>query len=119
MSGWPASLALLALTGATVATAAERGAPPRRAGATEAVDAEMLRDLDLLSSPDYGRDREVARRMGFFERMRLLDFQRAQEASNAPMDGGVPASAPAARPAPAPPPAPTPMPMPMPTKDAK
>jgi hypothetical protein len=50
----------------------------------------MLRDLDLLSSPDYARDREVARRMGFFERLRMLENQRAQDAAT----GTEPASAP-------------------------
>ena len=58
--------------------------PGGRAGAPEAVDAEMLRDLDLLSSPDYARDREVARRMGFFERLRMLESQGAQEAASGP-----------------------------------
>ena len=46
---WPVGLAVLALAGASEANATERGG---RAGASEAVDAEMLRDLDLLSSPD-------------------------------------------------------------------
>lgn len=82
---WPAGLALLALAGVTSAPAAERGATPRRAGVTEAVDAEMLRDLDLLESPDYARDREVARRMGFLERLRMLERQREQESAAAPM----------------------------------
>ena len=77
-------LAVLALAGLSEASAAERGAPGARAGAPEAVDAEMLRDLDLLSSPDYTRDREVARRMGLFERLRMLESQHAQEAANDP-----------------------------------
>jgi hypothetical protein len=75
---WPVGLAVLALAGASEAEAAE---PSGRAGAPDAVDAEMLRDLDLLSSPDYARDREVARRMGLFERLRMLESQRAQEAA--------------------------------------
>lgn len=86
---WPLGLAVLALAGVSEARAAERGAP-------EAVDAEMLRDLDLLSSPDYARDREVARRMGFFERLRMLESQHAQEAANGP--------GPASSPPPPPPP---------------
>ena len=77
-------LAVLALAGLSEASAAERGAPGARAGAPEALDAEMLRDLDLLSSPDYARDREVARRMGLFERLRMLESQQAQEAANDP-----------------------------------
>ena len=86
---WPVGLAALALAGVSKATAAEPGG---RAGSPEAVDAEMLRDLDLLSSPDYARDREVARRMGFLERLRMLENQRAQEAASGPE----PASAPPA-----------------------
>jgi hypothetical protein len=41
----------------------------------------MLRDLDVLSSPDYARDREVTRRMGLFERLRLLEQQAADDAA--------------------------------------
>ena len=81
---WPVGFAVLTLAGASEASATERGAPGRRAGASEAVDAEMLRDLDLLSSPDYARDREVARRMGLFERLRMLESQGAQEAAGEP-----------------------------------
>ena len=87
MTTWAgrAALALLALAGAGAAEGAGRGAT----GPTEAVDAEMLRDLDLLDSPDHARDREVARRMRFLERLRMLEIQGAEET--------------AARPAPAPP----------------
>lgn len=88
---WPVGLAALALAGVSAAGAAERGG---RAGAPEAVDAEMLRDLDLLSSPDYARDREVARRMGFFERLRMLETQRAQEAVSGPGSASSPPSPP-------------------------
>jgi hypothetical protein len=87
---WPVGLAVLALAGVSETDATDRGAPSRRAGALEPVDVEMLRDLDLLSSPDYARDREVARRMGFFERLRMLENQRAQDAAT----GTEPASAP-------------------------
>jgi hypothetical protein len=48
------------------------------------VDAEMLRDLDLLESPDHARDREVARRMRFPERLRMLKIQRAEETAARP-----------------------------------
>jgi hypothetical protein len=68
-----AGLALLALVGAGAAVAAERGDAPSGKGTTEGVDAEMLRDLDLLESVDHAREREVARRMPFLERLRLLD----------------------------------------------
>jgi len=93
---WPAGLLVMTLAGTIAAGAADRGAPTKRAGAPEAVDAEMLRDLDLLSSPDYARDREVARRMGLLERMRMLEVERAQNAT-----GPAPGAA-----APDPPPAP-------------
>lgn len=81
---WPAGLAFLALAGTSGADATERGAAGGRAGTTEAVDAEMLRDLDLLESPEYARDREMARRMGFFERLRMLENERAQESASRP-----------------------------------
>jgi hypothetical protein len=76
--GW-AGLALLTLSGAVEASAAEPAAAPRTTG--DAVDAEMLRDLDLLTSPDYTRDREVARRMGLLERLRLLENQVSGDAA--------------------------------------
>jgi hypothetical protein len=94
---WPVGLAVLALAGVSEASAAEPSAPGRRAGTPEVVDAEMLRDLDLLSSPDYARDREVARRMGFFERLRMLENQRAQEAANGPESASSPPPPPPAR----------------------
>jgi hypothetical protein len=65
-----------------------------RADRPEAVDAEMLRDLDLLSSPDYSRDREVARRMGFLERLRMLESQPAADGAASPETGSGPAPAP-------------------------
>lgn len=89
----PAVLVLLALAGAVELGAAERAEAPKQPKTTpEMVDAEMLRDLDLLSSPDYARDREVARRMGLFERLRMLESQSAQDAA-APTSG--PTSGPA------------------------
>ena len=91
---WPVGLAVLALAGASEGNATERGG---RAAASEAVDAEMLRDLDLLSSPDYARDREVARRMRFFERLRMLESERAQEAASGPGPASPPAFPPATR----------------------
>lgn len=76
--GW-AGLALLAFSGAVGAGAAEPAATPKATG--DAVDAEMLRDLDLLTSPDYARDREVTRRMGLLERLRMLENQAADDAA--------------------------------------
>jgi hypothetical protein len=73
----PAGLLLLALFSAAEAGAAEPAAAPTGGR----VDAEMLRDLDLLTNPDYVRDREVARRMGLFERLRMLENQSADDAA--------------------------------------
>ena len=78
---WPAGLLVMTLAGTIEVGAADRGATTKRAGAPEAVDAEMLRDLDLLTSPDYARDREVARRMGLLERLRMLEGERAPDAA--------------------------------------
>jgi hypothetical protein len=65
--------ALLSLVPAA-ARAAEAPAAPRTAQATsDEIDAEMLRDLEVLNNPNYARDREIARRLSFFERMRMLD----------------------------------------------
>jgi len=92
--GW-AGLALLAFSGAVEAGAAEPAATPKATG--DAVDAEMLRDLDLLASPDYARDREVARRIDLLERMRLLESPDARDAT-----GDAPAGPPPSPPGPAP-----------------
>jgi hypothetical protein len=75
---WPTGLVLLALCGAREVGAAEPAASPPLG---HAVDAEMLRDLDVLSSPDYARDHEVARRMGLFEGLRLLESPAADDAA--------------------------------------
>jgi len=76
--------ALLSLAPAA-AYAAEAPAAPRSAQArTEQIDAEMLRDLEVLNNPNYARDREIAKRLSFFERMRMLD----QMTSNRPAREG-------------------------------
>ncbi len=59
----------------------------------------MLRDLDLLASPSYARDREVARRMGLLERLRLLESPDAGDAAGSPPAGPPP---PSSAPAPGP-----------------
>lgn len=95
---WPAGLAALALAGTWPAGAADRPAGPAGRGeAPEAVDAEMLRDLDLLVSPSYARDREVARRMNLLERWRLLESPEAGDADGSPPPPGAPAPGPARR----------------------
>ena len=53
------------------------------------IDAEVLRDLDVLDNPNYARDREIAKRLTFYERMRMLD----RWLSNRPAPDGAPAPA--------------------------
>ena len=89
--------ALLSLTPA-VARAGEPAAgqagqsgqavPAGRAKGDE-IDAEVLRDLDVLDNPNYARDREIAKRLTFYERMRMLD----RWLSNRPAPDGAPAPA--------------------------
>lgn len=54
-----------------------------RAWAAEAkddpVDAEMLKDLDLLSEVEVAKDRELLQRLRFWERFRLLERLRYLE----------------------------------------
>jgi hypothetical protein len=94
---WPHGLAglsmatLLSLTPAA-ARAGDTGAAPAVSQAKgEEIDAEMLRDLELLSNPDYARDREIAKRMSFLERMRAL--QALPWANNQPPPAGTPSPA--------------------------
>jgi hypothetical protein len=68
------SLATLLSLAPAAARAAEAPAAPRTAQArSDDIDAEMLRDLEVLNNPNYARDREIAKRLSFFERMRMLD----------------------------------------------
>jgi len=81
---WLSLAALLSLVPAT-GRAAEAPAAARSAQAkSEEIDAEMLRDLEVLNNPNYARDREIAKRLNFFERMRMLD----QMTSNRPARNG-------------------------------
>jgi hypothetical protein len=76
--------ALLSLLPAA-AGAAEAPAAPRTSQAkSDEIDAEMLRDLEVLNNPNYARDREIAKRLTFFERMRVLD----QMSTNRPARDG-------------------------------
>jgi len=60
----------------------------------EEIDAEVLRDLEVLDNPNYARDREIAKRLSFYERMRMLD----RWLSNRPApEGTTPPAAPAKR----------------------
>jgi hypothetical protein len=79
------ALALL-LAAASAARAAE---PP-----PAALDAEMLRDLDMLGSPTYARDRELSKRLRLIERLRMLEAMRQAEAdaAGAPVPAARPSS---------------------------
>jgi hypothetical protein len=61
----------------------------------DAIDAELLRDLDLLASPDYRRDRELTRRMPLLEQLQMLETLRGNGPPQATQAG-----APAPRPTP-------------------
>jgi hypothetical protein len=81
---WQSLAALLSLV-PSAARAADAPAAPRTSQAkSNEVDAEMLRDLEVLNNPNYARDREIAKRLSFFERMRMLD----QMTSNRPVRDG-------------------------------
>ena len=86
--------ALLSLV-PVAAGAAEAPAPPRTSPAKgDEIDAEMLRDLEVLNNPNYSRDREIAKRLSFLERMRILD----QMTRNRPApEGSTPPAEPAKR----------------------
>jgi hypothetical protein len=86
---WLASLGL-----ALAALGAQRPAAAQTRPAPEPIDAELLRDLDLLSSGDYQRDREVARRLRFLERMRMIERMKALEEQPPAEATGTPARAP-------------------------
>src|SRR6185295_14147512 len=73
---WRLAMAVVALLAAPAARAADA---PAAKGTGERVDAAILRDLDLLASPDYTRDRDVAGRMAVLERLRLLEMLRLLE----------------------------------------
>jgi hypothetical protein len=62
--------------GLGITRAAER---PATVGRADQVDAELLRDLDVLASPDYPRDRDVAPRVPVLELLRLLEMLRLLE----------------------------------------
>jgi len=85
----------LALLLTSVPTA--RAAEPSRAP----LDAEMLRDLDVLGSPTYSRDRELSRRLPLIERFRVLETLRQAETESPPVPATVPGAPPSSSPSPA------------------
>jgi len=84
--------ALLSLAPAAARAAKVPTAPLTAQAKSDEIDAEMLRDLEVLNNPNYARDREIAKRLSFFERMRMLD----QMTSNRPArEGATPPAEPA------------------------
>jgi hypothetical protein len=51
----------------------QAGQPQAGQAKGEEIDAEVLRDLEVLDNPNYARDREIGKRLSFYERMRMLD----------------------------------------------
>jgi hypothetical protein len=88
---WLAALMSLAPTGAEAADAPRTGSAAPTKG--EEVDAELLRDLEVLNSANYARDREIAKRMSLLERMRML--QTLPDGYNQQADGAMRPGAPA------------------------
>lgn len=77
-------VALLSLTPAAARAAEPAGGRASQGGQAgqpqagqgkggEEIDAEVLRDLEVLDNPNYARDREIGKRLSFYERMRMLD----------------------------------------------
>jgi hypothetical protein len=90
---WLAALMSLAPAGAEAAEAPRTGATAPTKG--EEVDAELLRDLEVLNNTNYARDREIAKRMSFFERMRMLQTLPGATNNQPQVDGATPPAAPA------------------------
>ena len=74
-------------------------ATPARGADPVPLEAEMLRDLDVVDSPTYARDRELAGKLRLVERMRMLEDLRRIEAQ-APFPPVTPTTVPAAPAAP-------------------
>jgi hypothetical protein len=84
--------ALLSLAPAAARAAEAPTAPLTGQAKSDEIDAEMLRDLEVLNNPNYARDREIAKRLSFFKRMRLSD----RMTSNRPaQEGATPPAEPA------------------------
>ena len=71
-----AGLAVLLGLGSAAQAADQKPPPPPPPTQGDGVDAELLRDLQVLNNPDYARDREIAKRMGLYERLRALEAMR-------------------------------------------
>ena len=68
--------ALLGLASAAHAADQKPPPPPPTPAQSDGVDAELLRDLEVLNNPDYARDREIAKRMSLYDRLRALEAMR-------------------------------------------
>jgi hypothetical protein len=52
----------------------------------------MLRDLDVLNNANYARDREIAKRMSLFERLRALQGLPSARSQPPPEGATLPAA---------------------------
>jgi len=59
--------------GSRASQSSQTGQPQAGQAKGEEIDAEVLRDLEVLDNPNYARDREIGKRLSFYERMRMLD----------------------------------------------
>jgi len=59
--------------GSRAGQSSQTGQPQAGQAKGEEIDAEVLRDLEVLDNPNYARDREIGKRLSFYERMRMLD----------------------------------------------
>ena len=66
-------VALVSLGPAAARGAEAPGTPAQGKG--EEIDAELLRDLEVLNNANYARDREIAKRLSLLERLRMLQGQ--------------------------------------------
>ena len=83
--GWWRMLAVFACGLAGVAGATRAGAAEVK---DEVVEAEMLKDLDLLREVNVPRDRELLQRLRFWERFQMLERMRMLETAPAPEPSG-------------------------------
>jgi len=90
----PAAARALEPVGSRASQSGQASRPQGGQAKGEEIDAEILRDLEVLDNPNYSRDREIGKRLGFYERMRMLDSWL----SNRPApEGPAPPAAPAKR----------------------
>ena len=69
----PAAVRAAEPAGNRASQSGQAGQPQAGQAKGEEIDAEVLRDLEVLDNPNYARDREIGKRLSFYERMRMLD----------------------------------------------